>query len=499
MNTKILLNTAYTAGKIDPRLYGSFLEHMGRVVYGGVYEPSHPLADEDGFRQDVLDAVKNAGITQVRYPGGNFVSCYHWEDGIGPKRDRPHCLELAWRAIETNEFGTDEFFRWAKKAEITPMLAVNLGSRGIEDAVHYLEYCNFPKGTKYSDLRRKNGREEPYNVKMWCLGNEMDGSWQIGHKTAEEYGRLAAETAKVMKIIDPAVELSVCGSSLNTMETFPQWEETVLEHTYEYVDYISLHQYFAGQEKGTKSFLAQADEMDRYIKDVVSACDFVRAKKRSDHKINISFDEWGVWAYRAQEVAKQCKTNSWELAPEISEMIYTFEDSLLFGGMLLALLKNADRVKIACQSLLTNVSAMIMTEKNGGIWYQPIYYPFTHVANHGKGVVLDCRIIEGEKEDLDYAAVYNEPDSELVIFAINRDDAKKKYISLEMQGLECRQIIEHVVMESEDPKAVNSLNHIGVKPHRNGKTEKTGKKADIELPELSWNMIRIEVQKSGLL
>ncbi len=492
---KILINTAYKIGKIDPRVYGSFLEHMGRVVYGGIYEPSHPLADEYGFRRDVMGAVKNAGITQVRYPGGNFVSCYHWEDGIGPKADRPKCLEPAWKAIETNEFGTDEFFRWSQKADVAPMLAVNLGSRGIEEALHYLEYCNFPGGTKYSDLRRSHGREEPYHIKMWCLGNEMDGSWQIGHKTAEEYGRLAAETAKVMKIIDPSIELSACGSSLNTMETFPRWEETVLDYTYEYIDYISLHQYFAGQEKGTEAYLAQADQMDRYIKDVVSVCDYVKAKKRSDKKINISFDEWGVWAYRAQEVAEQCNNNSWVQAPAISEMVYTFEDSLLFGGMILALLKNADRVKIACQSLLVNVSAMIMTEKNGGIWYQPIYYPFSHVAEYGKGVVLDGRVIEGEKKNLDYVAVYNELDSELVVFAINRDSSNKKNLSLYLQGIECCNVIEHVVMESEDKKAVNSLGRAAVKPHGNGRTETAGGDVQIELPGLSWNMIRLRIQK----
>lgn len=303
---RIVINKDYKLGTIDDRIYGSFVEHMGRVVYSGIYEPGHPEADEDGFRKDVLAAVKEAGITNIRYPGGNFVSCYHWEDGIGKKEERPRRLELAWRAIETNEFGTDEFMKWCEKAGTEPLLAVNLGTKGLEDAVHYLEYCNFPGGTSYSDRRIENGRVEPYNVRMWCLGNEMDGHWQLGHKSASEYGRLARETAKAMKLIDPDIELVSCGSSLNTMATFPQWEEDSLEETYEYVDYISLHQYFDGHEKTTEEFLAQADAMDEYIKIVIAACDFIKAKKRSDKTLNISFDEWGVWTRHSDETVREC-------------------------------------------------------------------------------------------------------------------------------------------------------------------------------------------------
>lgn len=276
---KIIVNKVYRKGKIDKRIYGSFVEHMGRVVYSGVYEPENPCADEDGFRTDVLQAVKDAGITSIRYPGGNFVSCYHWEDGIGDKKLRPRRPELAWKAIETNEFGTDEFMKWCKKAGTEPVLAVNLGTRGIEDAVHYLEYCNFQEGTTYSDMRKDNGHAEPYHVKTWCLGNEMDGMWQLGHKDAKDYGKLARETAKAMKVLDPSVELVSCGSSLNTMDTYPEWEAATLEETYEFVDYISLHQYFDGHEKNMIEFLAQADEMNQYIKTVVSVCDYIKAKK----------------------------------------------------------------------------------------------------------------------------------------------------------------------------------------------------------------------------
>lgn len=488
---RVVSNIEFQVGKIDERIYGSFLEHMGRVVYTGVYEPGHPCADENGFRKDVIEAVRELGITQIRYPGGNFVSCYHWEDGVGPKADRPQKLELAWKAIETNQFGTNEFMEWIKKTGASPMLAVNLGTRGIEDSVNYLEYCNFPGGTKYSDLRREHGVENPYHVKTWCLGNEMDGPWQIGHKTAEEYGRLAAETAKAMKVADSEIELVVCGSSLKTMDTFPEWEAAVLEHTYDYVDYISLHQYFDGQDKGTEAFLAQADEMNEYIKTVTSVCDYIKAKKRSDKQMNISFDEWGVWAYSSKETVAQCDHNSWQVAPHLSEMIYTFEDSLLFGGMLLALLKNADRVKMACQSLLTNISACIMTEENGEMWLQPTYYPFSQAAKYAHGVVLQS---QNEKNaSLDQVIVYNEEKKEVVIFAINRSTSELLETVFEVQGLHCKNVIEYSIMKSDDIKGTNREDHNNIVPGKSTSARAAGNQVIAEIPALSWNMIRIAV------
>lgn len=282
LETKIIANRNYVIDKIDERIYGSFAEHMGRVIYTGIYEPGHDMADEEGFRKDVIEKIKDMGVTCVRYPGGNFVSSYNWEDGVGPKADRPRRLELAWRSIETNEFGTDEFIHWSKKAKVKPIFTVNLGTRGLEQAVNYLEYCNFPAGTKYSDMRIENGVPEPYDVKMWCLGNEMDGQWQVGHKTAIEYGRLAAETAKAMKRVDPSIELIVCGSSLSTMDTYPAWDMEVLEHTYDIIDYLALHQYYDGQKKGTANFLAQTLDMEDYIKTIRSVAQVVKKKKHSD-------------------------------------------------------------------------------------------------------------------------------------------------------------------------------------------------------------------------
>lgn len=489
---KVTMNINYRIGEIDKRIYGSFVEHMGRVVYSGIYEPTHPCADADGFRQDVIDAVKGLGITSIRYPGGNFVSSYHWEDGVGPKEQRPRKLELAWKAIETNEFGTNEFMKWMEKIGAEPMLAVNLGTRGLQEAVEYLEYCNFPGGTQYSDMRISHGIKDPYKVRTWCLGNEMDGTWQVGHKTAEEYGRIAEETAKAMKIVDPSIEIVSCGSSLNTMKTYPQWEADTLDCTYEYADYISLHQYFAGQELGTEKFLAQADSMNEYIKTVIATCDYVKAKKHSQKNLNISFDEWGVWAYDASETVKQCNQADWQVAPPISEMIYTFEDSLLFAGMLLALLKNADRVKLACQSLLTNISATIMTERGGEVWLQPTYFPFAQVAKYGHGVVLDIQN-DVMATLLDCVSIYHKQNSEVVIFVINRSGDEDSKMVIEIQELIAEEVLEHVEMVSKDKKMTNKENHRAIQPKNCQNTMIHEGNIVSLISKLSWNMIRIKV------
>lgn len=498
---KIIVNKAYRKGKIDKRIYGSFVEHMGRVVYSGIYEPENPHADEDGFREDVIKAVKEAGITGIRYPGGNFVSCYHWEDGIGEKSLRPRRPELAWKAIETNEFGTDEFMKWCKKAEVEPILAVNLGTRGIEDAVHYLEYCNFQEGTDYSEKRKQNGHPQPYQVKTWCLGNEMDGMWQLGHKDARDYGKLARETAKAMKVLDPSIELVSCGSSLNTMDTYPEWEAVTLEETYEFVDYISLHQYFDGHEKNMTEFLAQADEMNAYIRTVSSVCDYIKAKKRSEKELYISFDEWGVWTHHSGETVKECEGNPWKEAAPISEMIYSFQDSLLFAGMLMALLKNADRVKIACQSLLVNISAMMITEKGGGLWFQPNYYPFAHMANYGRGEVLDIRteapVYQSEKKEIPYldaVAVENQEKGELVLFAVNRNQEEEMELTLDLQGYEPEGVVEHKVMISKNPQETNLETHDKIKPEQRDGAKIRGNQVSAVLPRLSWNMVRIRLK-----
>lgn len=371
MKAKILVNKNFRIGEIDRRIYGSFIEHLGRAVYGGIYEPDNENADECGFRKDVIKLVKELSVPAVRYPGGNFVSGYHWEDGTGDKSKRPQKLEPAWGVIETNQIGVDEFQEWAKRADTDIIMAVNLGTRGPEDARNLLEYCNADTDTYYANMRRKNGFEEPFDIRTWCLGNEMDGPWQIGYKTAEEYGKLAAETAKQMRLIDPDIELVACGSSGYNMETFGEWELTVLEHTYEQVDYISMHQYYGNENGTTEDYLGKAVHMDQFIKSVVALCDAVKAKKHSDKTIYLSFDEWNVWFHSNQD-----KIDKWQIAPSQLEDVYDFRDALLVGTMLMALQNNCDRVKIACLAQLVNVIAPIMTKTGGGTWVQTIFYPF---------------------------------------------------------------------------------------------------------------------------
>ena len=322
----MIIDKAFKVSEVDPRIYGSFVEHLGRCVYDGIYQPGNPLSDEDGFRKDVIELVKELNVPIVRYPGGNFVSSFVWEDSVGPVEKRPGRLELAWRSLEKNEVGINEFAKWAKKADSDVMMAVNLGTRGIADACNLLEYCNHPSGTKYSDMRISHGISDPHNIKVWCLGNEMDGPWQLGHKTMEEYGRLAAETGKAMKLIDPTIELVSCGSAYMEMPTFPEWEAKTLEHTYEYVDYISMHQYYGNPNDDTEDFLASSDDMDLFIHSVVSACDYVKAKKRGKKNINISFDEWNVWFHTKKKDDDMMQNRPWQFAPPLLEDIYTFEE-----------------------------------------------------------------------------------------------------------------------------------------------------------------------------
>jgi alpha-N-arabinofuranosidase len=499
----LFCNKNYTVGKIDKRIYGSFAEHMGRTIYTGIYEPGHPASDTNGFRTDVLALVKEMGVTCVRYPGGNFVSAYNWLDGTGPKQDRAPRLEPAWRSIETNQFGINEFIEWTRAADVMPVYTVNLGTKGIENAASILEYCNHEGGGRYGGLRKSHGYQNPHNIKLWCLGNEMDGDWQIGHKTAVEYANLARETAKIMKLIDPSIELISSGSSKSTMETFPEWELQTLDILYGIIDYIGLHQYYGGQEKGTPFFLAQSLDMEEYIGTVRAAIAVTKKKKRTDKTVQICFDEWGVWNMDASFAEAQARQKPWQTAPCIGEQIYTMEDTLLFASMLMVMLKNSDIVKIGCQSLLTNISSCIMTIPGAGCWVQPSYYPFSHTAQYGKGIVLhsylqcplyDCEQFKGVPY-LDHAAVYNDADKEIVIFAVNRNEAEPLLLNLVLENFEpSAGILEHTVLRSADKKAANLTNHNLIKPEIIPDIQKTARGITADISPLSWNVLRIGVK-----
>lgn len=479
---------------VDPRLYGSFIEHLGRAVYGGVYQPDHPSADSDGFRNDALELVRELNVPVIRYPGGNFVSGYNWEDGIGAPENRPVRLDLAWSAVENNRVGLQEFAKWTEKAGSELMYAVNLGSGGIDAARNVVEYANHPGGTYYSDLRRKHGRKEPYGIKLWCLGNEMDGSWQIGAKTATEYGRLAAECAKVMKWVDNGIELVACGSSFNGMPTFGTWETEVLEHTYEHVDYLSLHSYYNNRDDDTPSFLARSLEMDDFIKTVAAICDAVKGRKKSRKSINLSFDEWNVW-YHSNDSDRAIP--KWETAPPRLEDIYNFEDALLVGGLLITLINNADRVKIACIAQLINVIAPIMTEPKGGAWRQTIYYPFLHASKFGRGEALrvdikspvyDCKIRESVNM-LDSVAVAD-ANGGITVFVLNRSLDDDLETEITVQG--ANKLAWHIQMAGYGLKTANSPSSQAVSPVYAQPGRMDGEVYKTALPKASWNVLRFE-------
>ncbi len=501
---KMVIDKAYQVSAVDKRIFGSFIEHLGRAVYDGLYQPGHPLSDAHGFRKDVVGLVRELGVPIIRYPGGNFVSNFFWEDSVGPRESRPARLELAWRSLETNRVGINEFAKWVKQTDSEIMMAVNLGTRGIADACNLLEYCNHPGGTKYSDLRISHGVKEPHGIKVWCLGNEMDGPWQIGHKTMEEYGRLACETAKAMKLIDPSIELVSCGSSSLEMPTFPKWEAVTLEEAYDYIDYVSMHQYYGNEENDTNDFLAKSDDMDAFIAAVISTCDYVKAKKRGKKKIHLSFDEWNVWFHTKQSDDEMMYQKPWRTAPALLEDIYTFEDALLVGLMLITLLKHADRVKIACMAQLVNVIAPVMTEKNGGnAWRQTIFYPFLHASKYGRGTVLQPLINcgkhgtkhHGEVTDIESVTVYHEEKDEVTIFAVNRNLEEDVKLVTDMRGMPGYQVLEHIVLEHSDLKAVNGPGTEQVFPRVAEQSKTEGDILESVLHKASWNVIRLGAKR----
>ncbi|MNO17868.1 Intracellular exo-alpha-(1-_5)-L-arabinofuranosidase [compost metagenome] len=495
---KILIDKEYRLADVDSRIYGSFIEQLGRAVYGGIYDPGHPTADEYGFRRDVADMIKEIGVPIIRYPGGNFVSGYNWEDGVGPVAERPRRLELAWRMIETNEVGTNEFIRWANQLNSEVMMAVNLGTRGVDEARNLLEYCNHPSGTYYSDLRISHGFTKPHGVKTWCLGNEMDGPWQVGQKTAVEYGRLASETAKAMRLVDPSIELVACGSSFRAMPTYADWEATVLDHTYEQVDYLSLHTYYGNQDNDIANYLARSLDMDLFIKEVIAVCDYIKAKKRSKKTMYLSFDEWNVW-FHSLESDKHLEP--WQIAPAQLEDHYTFEDALMVGSMLITLLRHADRVKMACLAQLVNAIAPIMTETGGAAWRQTIFYPYMHASVYGRGSVLQPIIVSPLYDSKDYTdvpmldsvVVYNEEKEELVVFAVNKSIEDALLLECDVRGFENYRVVQHTVLENDHLKAVNTAQQPNaVVPHDGGDAHLRDGWIQATLPKLSWNVIRLQ-------
>ena len=496
----ITIDPAFTIGRVDPRIYGSFVEHMGRCVYGGIFDPDDPSADAEGMRQDVLELTREMGVTAVRYPGGNFVSGYRWEDGVGPVEGRPSRLDPAWRSIETNRFGLHEFMDWAEKARVEPIMAVNLGTRGIEDAARLVEYSNHPSGTELSDLRIKNGVSHPFGITDWCLGNEMDGPWQTGHKDADTYGRLAAEAGKTMRQIDPSIRLVACGSSHEQMPTFGDWEATVLRHCYDVVDYISLHAYVEQHGDDVESFLASGHGIDRFIDGVIATADHVRAITQASKRIQLSFDEWNVWY--AQRFGGHTNLD-WEQAPRLIEDTYSTLDAVVVGNLLMSLLRHADRVAIACQAQLVNVIGPIRAEPGAPAWRQTIFHPFALTSHAVRGEILRVEPVvgtyptdrHGDAPLVDVVASL-EDNGDIVILAVNRSLSAAIPLEIRLTGTDRRVVISHQRLGggSHDLAATNTADA----PHevmpvelRDSATTHTDDGLSITLGPVSWNMIRL--------
>jgi alpha-N-arabinofuranosidase len=456
------LDPSFTVAPVSRRTFGSIVEHMGRCVYTGIYEPGHPTADADGFRQDVLDLTRELGVSIVRYPGGNFVSGYRWEDGVGPAADRPVRRDLAWHSLETNAFGVDEFIRWARRAGVEVMYAVNLGTRGVQEALDVQEYLNHPDRTRLAALRQANGAPSPYGITMFCLGNEMDGPWQTGHKTAYEYGRLAAETARAMLAAEPGLSLVACGSSHSGMPTFGAWENEVLELTYDVVDHVSAHAYYEPVDGDLGSFLASAVDMDHFVHSVVATADSVGARLRSTKRLNISFDEWNVWYQRDFDASR---ATTWEVAPRVIEDCYSVADAVVVGSLLISLLRHSDRVTAACQAQLVNVIAPIRTEPGGPAWRQTIFHPFALTSRLARGEVLRVEPRSptydtarfGPVPVLDAVATHDAESGEVTVFVVNRHLTDSVDLTVAMAAFPSTlQVTDSWTIADDDVYAVNT-------------------------------------------
>jgi alpha-L-arabinofuranosidase len=459
--SQVYIDTHRVISDISPLIFSGFLEHLGRAVYEGVYDPGSPQADERGFRKDVMAAMRELNFRTMRYPGGNFVSGYRWQDGVGPKDQRPRRRDLAWQTVDSNQFGTDEFMEWCREVGTEPMMAVNLGTAPIQEAGNLVEYCNGQAGTQYADMRVANGHRDPYNVKYWCLGNEMDGPWQIGHLEAEEYGRKAREAAKIMRWHDPSIEMISCGSSNSKMPTFPEWDRVVLEHLWENVHYHSMHYYAQNHENDTTSFLASSAEFEHFVDTLSGVLRYVKAKTRSKRDVYLTWDEWNVW-YKA--TGSDHTQSGWKEAPHLLEEIYNLEDALVVAQWMNVFLRRADVIKVACLAQVVNVIAPVMTNKDG-LLKQTIYYPFMLFSKLAAGTALDVAVKApmhettkyGEMPMLDVSASYDEANNAQAVFIVNRDQTNSQPVQFYWQDRKPQSIKAVHQLSGTDPKAANTF------------------------------------------
>jgi alpha-L-arabinofuranosidase len=409
-------------GEVDPLLFGNFAEHLGRMIYGGIYDEGNPLSDADGFRKDVMAAVKGLGVSLLRYPGGNFSSGYNWTDGIGPKDQRPTRVELAWNDLESNRFGTDEFLRYCERIAAEPYICINGGLGTVDDARHWVEYTNESRHTYWADQRRKNGREKPYAVKYWGLGNEIDGPWQLGHKNAEDYAKFALEAAKAMRLVDSSIKLIASGSS-NYGADWQGWNRTVITALRGQADYVALHTYINNRDNDLEKFLGNSATIERYIE--TAAASIRAGQTPGSRPMYIAYDEWNVW-YRAHNA-------------EHLEEVYNFEDALAMGMFFNTFFRHADIVKMANLAQMVNVIAPIMTNKNG-LFLQPIYFPILEYGKQRGNVALNAfvqspmyTLNRQQLPYLDVSTTYSAKDHALFVNVLNRSKSQDIAAKIENQ------------------------------------------------------------------
>jgi alpha-L-arabinofuranosidase len=504
---RAILNQARYRSELDRRLLGSFLEHLGRAVYTGVYEPGSKLADQSGFRTDVVTELRQLAVPLMRYPGGNFVSGYNWLDGVGPKNQRPTVLERAWNSIETNQFGTNEFIAWCRLVGTEPLLGFNLGTGTPETAVAYVEYCNVDRGTKWSELRRAHGVDAPHGVRYWCMGNEMDGPWQMGHMTAAEYGRKARDAARQIRVLDPTLRLIACGSSNTILPTYLVWDREVLEECYDQVDGISLHNYYGNTPEltanSTPRFLAMNLDMERQIHEVGAVCDYVQGMTKSSKRLWLSFDEWNIW-YRARSAPFRDGRRTF--APHLLEEVYNLEDALLTGGFINSLLRQSDRVRVGCLAQIINVIAPLVTNETS-VLRQSIYYPYAWALRHAHGRVLDLQVesetypitADGLRADfarndqvpfLDVVATLNPQNGEACVFVLNRDLENERELVLDWRDPTPTRILGCETITGADLKAFNTFEQPTRVAPRALEAPAVGGKMTFKLPARSYSAIQ---------
>ncbi|MBQ3880412.1 MAG: alpha-L-arabinofuranosidase [Oscillospiraceae bacterium] len=526
----IIVHPGYEIGEISPRLYSAFLEPIGNMVNGSMYNPKHPTADEKGLRHDFIDAIAKTDLPAVRLPGGNFVSGWDWKDSIGPRESRKVHLDLAWRQYITNDVGHDEYLQWAEMAKVEPLYTINLGTGDINDATSIVEYTNHKGGTYWSDLRRKNGHEDPYGVKLWYLGNEPDGYWQIGSwmNNPKGYGILANESSKLMKWVDPRIETVACVSCSPNLAHYPEWDLTVLQECYHSVDYISMHHYQSVVEGDLPTFLGASRYFEDYINTEIAICDYVAAKLKSPRKMMLSFDEYGTMMRPKGELHYGRGEYPHFLAhyytdPDRQHVMHDPDNmptrgprmggdmlgALANASTLLAFLRHADRVKIGCATGGLGILASCDREH---VWATASAYPYTQLMRYGRGTSLrtsvDCDtydipsyIVDDtnqyyEQEGVDFidtAAAYDKESGEVNIFVINRNWESSNDVELDLRGFDGLKFIEHIEMHTDDLTKANTWQTPdAIKPVVNPDAKFEGGKLSACVKPLSWNVFRFQ-------